>query len=107
MRVSTPQRTRPAAPSVEPTRRAELYLSNEELARAAGISMTTLARLMSLGLVDPIAPGFGSPTFSAATAERLRRMLRLHRDLGVNFTGAAIIVDLVERLERERNRSGR
>jgi len=46
-------------------------------------------------------------TFSAATAERLRRMLRLHRDLGVNFTGAAIIVDLVERLERERNRSGR
>ena len=79
MNVSTPQRTRPAAPSVEPSRRAELYLSDEELARAAGISVTTLARLVSLGLVDPIAPGFGSPTFSAATAERLRRMLRLHR----------------------------
>jgi MerR HTH family regulatory protein len=27
-------------------------------------------------------------------------MLRLHRDLGVDFTGAAIIVDLLERLER-------
>jgi hypothetical protein len=26
-------------------------------------------------------------------------MLRLHADLGVNFTGAAIIVDLLERLE--------
>jgi hypothetical protein len=27
-------------------------------------------------------------------------MLRLHRDLGVNLTGAAIIVDLLERVER-------
>ena len=27
-------------------------------------------------------------------------MLRLHADLGVNLTGAAIIVDLLERLER-------
>jgi hypothetical protein len=27
-------------------------------------------------------------------------MLRLRADLGVNFTGAAIIVDLMERLER-------
>ena len=39
--------------------------------------------------------------FSVAMASRLRRMLRLHRDLGVNFTGAAIIVDLVERLEHQ------
>ena len=48
--------------------------------------------------VEPLAPGSG--TFAAATAERLRRMLRLHADLGVNLTGAAIIVDLLERLER-------
>jgi hypothetical protein len=33
-------------------------------------------------------------------------MVRLHRDLGVNLTGAAIIVDLVERLEREPDRPG-
>jgi hypothetical protein len=33
-------------------------------------------------------------------------MRRLHRDLGVNFTGAAVILDLVERirlLDRELN----
>src|SRR5262249_1318700 len=107
MSVSTPQRTRPAAPSVELSRRAELYLSDEELARAAGVSLAPLARLMSLGLVDPLSPGFGAPTFPAGTAERLGGRLPLHGDRGVNSRGAAIIVALVERLERERSRSSR
>jgi hypothetical protein len=50
------------------------------------------------GLVEEIAPQSGR--FSAAAAARLRRMQRLRADLGVNLAGAAIIVDLVERLER-------
>jgi len=45
---------------------------------------------------EPGAPG----RFSAATAARLRRMLRLRADLGVNLAGAAIIVDLMECLDR-------
>lgn len=107
--MSTPPRTRPGAPIVETSRRAEVHLSGEELARAAGISAATLARLVSLGLVEPMPNerGLATPTFSAAMASRLRRMLRLHRDLGVNFTGAAIIVDLLERREREPGRPGR
>ncbi len=88
-------------PSVKASPRAETYLTAEELARAVGISVTTLERLMSLGLVEPTpsAHGLGAPSFSAAAARRLGRMLRLHRDLRVNFIGAAIIVDLVEQLE--------
>jgi len=110
--MRTPPRTRQGAPIVEASRRAEAYLSGEELARAAGISAATLARLVGLGLVEPTPlrgneRGLTAPVFSAATASRLRRMLRLHRDLGVNLTGAAIIVDLVERLEREPGRPGR
>jgi DNA-binding transcriptional MerR regulator len=110
--VRTPPRTPFKASIVETARRAESYLSSEELAAAAGISSVTLARLVRLGLVEPTAlrrseRGATAPVFSAATASRLRRMLRLHRDLGVNLTGAAIIVDLVERLERELGRPGR
>jgi hypothetical protein len=78
--------------------RAELYLSAEELAAAAGIAPGRLARLVRLGLVEPAAPG--ARRFTGATAARLRRMLRLHGDLGVGLIGAAIIVDLLERLER-------
>jgi hypothetical protein len=78
--------------------RAEVLLSGERLAAAAGISPERLARLVRLGIVDPIAPG--ADEFTAAAAARLRRMLRLHDDLGVNLVGAAIIVDLLEKFER-------
>ena len=75
----------------------EVLLSTEELASAVGISPNRLMRLVGLGIVEPIEPN--TSQFTDAAALRLRRMLRLHRDLGVNIIGAAVIVDLVERLE--------
>ena len=78
-------------------RRAEIYLSLEEMAAAGGLSPARLERLVQLGLVE--STGLGPRRFTAAAASRLRRMLRLRRDLGVNLDGAAVIVDLVERLD--------
>jgi len=77
---------------------ADVHLSFEQLAQAAGLSVVDLGRLVHLGLIEPDVPG--TREFTADTAARLRRMLRLHRDLGVSLTGAAIIVDLLERVER-------
>ena len=76
----------------------EMWLSREQLAAAVGISPSRLARLIQLGLVEPAEPG--PSEFAAVMAPRLRRMLRLHDDLGVDLVGAAIITDLVERLDR-------
>ena len=73
-----------------------VYISEEELATAAGISRARLARLHRLGLLEPFP-------FTVTTACRLRRMLRLHRDLGVNLIGSAIILDLLEQLERRQS----
>jgi DNA-binding transcriptional MerR regulator len=67
------------------------------LAEALQISERRLQRFVELGLLEPEASG--SNEFTAAAAP-LGRMLRLRRDLGVNFAGAAIIVDLVERLQQ-------
>jgi chaperone modulatory protein CbpM len=78
--------------------RAVVHLSFEQLAAAVGLSTADLGRLVHVGLIEPDVPG--TREFTASTAARLRRMLRLHRDLGVNLTGAAIIVDLLERVER-------
>jgi chaperone modulatory protein CbpM len=77
---------------------AEWRISREELAVGAGISVTRLGRLVRMGIVDPVLPG--TREFTVGTLVRLRRMLRLQRDLGVNMTGAAIIAELVDRLER-------
>ena len=76
---------------------AEVHLSLRDLAVACGMKATRLERLVWLGLLEP-EPDHPD-RFSTATVARLRRMLRLRADLGVNFTGAAIIVDLMERLE--------
>ena len=79
-----------------PRRDDGALLAAEEVARTADLSLATLARLVRGGVVA-VESGGG---FTLATALRLRRMLRLHRDLGVNLFGAAIIVDLVERLDQ-------
>jgi len=79
-------------------RDVEVYLSDEELATVAGLSRARIAGLVRLGLIEPETPDAGR--FTASAAIRLRRMLRLRADLGVNLTGAAIIVDLVRRLDR-------
>ncbi|MCI0545852.1 MAG: chaperone modulator CbpM [Candidatus Rokubacteria bacterium] len=93
-----PPRTRLDTPLATRPRDRHLRLSAEELAAAAGITPARLALLVRLGLVEPDPPGAGE--FTAASAFRLRRMLRLHADLGVNLIGAAIAVDLLERIDR-------
>jgi chaperone modulatory protein CbpM len=91
-------RTSPPRPTLQSAQEGQLYLSRAELAAAAGITPATLARLIRVGLVEPAAPG--ASYFTATSASRLRRMWRLHVDLGVNLVGAAIVVDLLQRLER-------
>ena len=83
---------------------AEVLLTYEELSIAAGIRPTVLARLIRLGVVEPARPD--SAEFTADTLARVRRMLRLHAQLGVNFTGAAIILDLLDRLHRMERKEG-
>jgi MerR-like DNA binding protein len=95
--MRTPSRIRLKAMIVEAPLRGEVWLSREQLATAAGITPARLDRLVRLGLVEPTAPE--PAEFAAAMAARLRRMLRLHADLGVDLVGAAIITDLLERVE--------
>lgn len=78
--------------------RHERALNEAELAQALGVTSATLHRLIRAGVVEAADPA--GTSFSAAAVARLDRMLRLHTDVGVNLTGAAIILDLIERLER-------
>jgi hypothetical protein len=92
---TTRSQTTPIGTIITMPPRIEVHLTADELATAAGISRTLVLRLVHLGLIEPTAPGSGK--FTADAAARLRRMLRLRADLGVNLVGAAVIVDLLAR----------
>lgn len=67
-----------------------------------GVHPDLAQRLGELGIID-YRRGF-VPVRQAA---RLRRVMRLRRNLGVNLPGAAIIVDLLERIEELQDELGR
>lgn len=69
----------------------------EELAERAGVPTRLVRRFVVLGLLDPAdeEPGL----FPVEATLRVQRIVRLRRDLGVNFQGAALALDLAERIE--------
>ncbi|MBI3800520.1 MAG: hypothetical protein HY268_26530 [Deltaproteobacteria bacterium] len=78
-------------------------MSLDEVTRLAGIHPGLGERLMALGLIDPVETT-PEPLFEVATILRIRRILRLHQDLGVNWVGIGVVLDLltkIEELERE------
>ena len=60
------------------------------LARRSGLHPDLVRRLIALDAVDPL---------DWDAAARLARLARLRRDLGLNVAGAALVCDLLERIE--------
>ncbi len=77
-------------------------LSLEVVADIVGARRSLVVRLAQQGLIDTV-DNQGEQFVPRRTVIRLRRMQRLRRDLGVNFAGAAVILDLLNRLN-EMNR---
>jgi hypothetical protein len=63
----------------------------DAVAREAGVHPELTRRLASLGFIDSATP-------DAAT--RIARAVRLRRDLGLNYAGALLACDLLDRIER-------
>jgi chaperone modulatory protein CbpM len=62
----------------------------EVLARRSGLHPDLVRRLIALDAVDPL---------DWDAAARLARVMRLRHDLGLNVAGAALVCDLLERIE--------
>jgi MerR family transcriptional regulator, heat shock protein HspR len=50
-------------------------------------------------LIEPTASTRSGPLFHRSSLERLRRITRLRRDLGINLAGIAAVLDMRERIE--------
>jgi len=74
-------------------------LTFDVVAETVGARRSLIARLVQQGLIETLDIGTEEPMVPRRAVVQLRRMQRLRRDLGVNFAGASIILDLVGRIE--------
>jgi len=70
----------------------------ESLARRTGLHPDLVRRLIRIGAIDP---------FAWDAAPRLARIVRLRRDLGLNYAGAVLACDLLARIDELEARLGR
>src|ERR1044071_7618920 len=75
-------------------------LTCDVVAMIVGAKRSLVLRLVQQGLIETVDTETDEPLVPRRAVVRLRRMQRLRRDLGVNFAGAAVILDLVGRIEQ-------
>ena len=82
---------------IVPWRRRWDLLTLEEVAARCGLHPGLVQRLVALGLIDP-EEGY-TDLFPPEVTLRIQRVLRLRRDLGINYNAAGLVLELLERIE--------
>lgn len=76
-----------------------------EFCRACGVERSMVITMLDEGVIEAL-PGRRKLAFHGEALIRARRALRLVEDLGVNWPGAALALDLLEQLDSIRYRAG-
>jgi chaperone modulatory protein CbpM len=80
----------------------EVVLSLAELCRASRLSAERVIELADEGIIEPIGRNPASWSFRGANLRRIRCAERLRHDLGVNTAGVALVLELLDELDRLR-----
>jgi chaperone modulatory protein CbpM len=70
-----------------------------ELCRCFAVEAELVEALVEQGILEPVGRRGYHWCFPASSLRRTRITLHLQRDLGVNLAGAALALDLLERIE--------
>ena len=69
------------------------------VARRAGVKIVHVRRYLEFGLFEPHqVAATDTPRFDPSTAARVARAERLRRDLGLNYAGAVLACELLDRI---------
>jgi hypothetical protein len=68
------------------------------LARQTGVRVSLARRYLAFGLFEACAGTSEAPLYAPSCAERLARAERLRRDLGLNYAGAVLACELLDRI---------
>lgn len=69
-----------------------------QLCRACSVEAEFIEAMIEHGILEPITDRSPHYAFSATSLRRTRVTVSLQRDLGVNLPGAALALDLLERI---------
>ena len=68
------------------------------VARRAGVSIVHVRRYLEFGLIEPHPQPRHAQRFDPRSAARIARAERLRRDLGLNYAGAVLVTELLDRI---------
>ncbi len=70
----------------------------EDLCRSCTIEVETVTLLVAEGILDPVGGDVEHWQFTVASLRRVKTAIHLQRDLGVNLAGAALALELLDRI---------
>ncbi len=70
-----------------------------ELCEVCSIELTLVEELVDEGILEPIGGGSEKRRFPYSSVRRTRTVVHLQRDLGLNLAGAALALELLDRIE--------
>ncbi len=76
-----------------------------ELSRLCECQVQVVRRFIDTGLLEPLDDGT-APVFGAASVIRVRKALRLKRDMNLNFDAVALVMELLDRIEELERKHG-
>lgn len=70
-----------------------------ELCQSCSVEAETIEAMMDYGILEPAGGSGRKLIFPASSLRRTRITLHLQRDLGINLAGAALALELLERID--------
>jgi len=69
-----------------------------DLCRSCTVEVETISLLVAEGILDPVGGDVEHWQFTVASLRRVKTAIHLQRDLGVNLAGAALALELLDRI---------
>ena len=82
----------------------EVKISLSQLCHLSNLSAESILEMMEYGVIEPYKSSTDKWLFKGDSVNRLRSAIRLKQDLGVNTAGVALALDLLQEMDRIRER---
>lgn len=76
----------------------------DDLCRSCTVEVETITSLVDEGILEPVGSQVEQWRFTVTSLRRVKTAIHLQRDLGVNLAGAALALDLLDRIARLESR---